>query len=143
MGGPASGRKARRRRLADRLRKPTPENAPQRGVSSRGPVVLRGRPLLARAVLVLLLAARHHIDATEPPVEVDVGAPLGAERPECLHCRLAADRAGTRERLLGHAMPSHRPAVEPGNFRTERAPMRMRHHMPTMSWSVWQVSTPQ
>ena len=46
------------------------------------------------AVLVVVLGYRHGIDALEPAVEIDVGAALGAERPELLDARLAADRTG-------------------------------------------------
>ena len=53
------------------------------------------------AVLVVGLGHRHGIDALEPAVEIDIGAALGAERPEAGHARLAADRTGNDGRRGG------------------------------------------
>jgi hypothetical protein len=55
---------------------------------------LAGLTLGLVAVLVVVLGHRHRIDALEPAVEIDVGAALGAERPELLDARLAANRTG-------------------------------------------------
>ena len=66
--------------------------------SRAGPRRLHGR---RRAVLVLFLLARHGIDAGQPAIEVDVGAALGAERPERCIGRLAADRAAARSAGIG------------------------------------------
>src|SRR5262245_25985417 len=83
------------------------QSARRRG--SRPVIAFPGPILFRRAVLVLLVPARHHIDATEPAVEVDVGAAPAAERPELAVRRLAANRAGTGTRLFGHAItPSTR-----------------------------------
>src|SRR5690242_8876996 len=99
---------------------PRPGRGPPGTPPSSGGTVLALH--LARAILVFLLLARHHVGAAEPAVEVDVGASLAAERPELLHGRPAADRAGRRAggfRTCGHVMhmgpvrsiASHRPAA--------------------------------
>src|SRR5262249_15582004 len=51
--------------------------------------------------VLLALDHRHGVSAAEPAVQVDVGAALGAERPQRVHGGLAADRAGFRRGGLG------------------------------------------
>src|SRR5262245_54874621 len=55
-------------------------------------VRLVARRRVLRLVL-FLLSRRNRVGATEPAVQVDVGAAPRAERAELLHPRLAADRA--------------------------------------------------
>lgn len=49
--------------------------------------------VLAALILFFVFRHRHGVDAGEPAVEVDVGATLGAERPERRDHRFAASRA--------------------------------------------------
>src|SRR5262249_62313417 len=60
-------------------------------------------PLGGAGLVLLALDHRHGVSAAEPAVQVDVGAALGAERPQRVHGGLAADRAGFRRGgLVGH-----------------------------------------
>jgi len=89
--------------------------APPRGRGSCRVIAFGSRILLRRPVLVLLVPARHHIDAAEPAVEVDVGAAPAAERAELGVRGFSADRAGTGAKLLGHAIT---PSQGPPSIRT-------------------------
>jgi len=59
--------------------------------------------VIAPLVLLLVFGHRHHVDAGEPAVEIDVGATARAERAERLGNRLVANRAGGAPRGIGHA----------------------------------------
>ena len=57
--------------------------------------------VFAPLVFFLVFGHRHHIDAGEPGVQIDVGAAFGAERPQHGIGGLAADRTFVRGRFRG------------------------------------------
>ena len=99
--------------------------------AGRQPAAVRRSPSRGRrrSVLFLVLGGRDRVDAAEPAVEIDIGAALAAERPECLHprpcrrsgiawrrgCRRARSSCGYEHALRPPCKqrPSHRALSQP------------------------------